>query len=287
MVKFIALLIFKKILLFDFIVKKISNRKILPWIKNFIDEVMYTSIIIDNKSVKFFVPNQITQWRIDTFYSKEPETLDWIDTFDDSKETIFWDIGANIGLYSIYAAAKYKNIKIISFEPSTSNLRVLSRNISINNFVDKITINQVALCDQENKYLMMEESSFQEGGALNTFDKKIDYRGQKIVSVNTYKILGTTINYLLRNKILNIPNHIKIDVDGIEHFILNGADEFLNNPIIESLLIELNEEFKEQYDQVLSIMKKAGFKLKHKKHSSLFDNISNHSSSYNFIFVRV
>ena len=41
----------------------------------------------------------------------------------------------NIGLYSIYAALRHKNIEVISFEPSTNNLRILSRNISINNLL--------------------------------------------------------------------------------------------------------------------------------------------------------
>ena len=71
------------------------------------------------------------------FSQKEPETLEWIDNFDSNGKTIFWDIGANIGLYSIYAATKFDSLDIFAFEPSTSNLRVLSRNISLNNFEKK------------------------------------------------------------------------------------------------------------------------------------------------------
>ena len=54
----------------------------------------------------------------------------------------FWDVGANIGLYSIYAGMKFKNIEIICFEPSTSNTRALSRNISINNLYNKIILGE-------------------------------------------------------------------------------------------------------------------------------------------------
>ena len=53
-------------------------------------------------------------------------------------------------------------------------------------------------------------------------------------------ILGTSINYLLENKILEIPDYIKIDVDGIEHLILEGGNKFLNNQKIKSLSIEIN-----------------------------------------------
>ncbi len=52
----------------------------------------------------FAVPNGLCRYRADTFSSKEPETLAWIDNF--SENSIFWDIGANVGLYSIYAAKK-------------------------------------------------------------------------------------------------------------------------------------------------------------------------------------
>ena len=67
-----------------------------------------------------------------SFFTKEPETLDWINNFEQKENLIFWDIGANIGLYSIYNSIKNKDSITISFEPSSSNLRILSRNISIN-----------------------------------------------------------------------------------------------------------------------------------------------------------
>ena len=65
--------------------------------------------------------SRLTNYRYKTFSSKEPDTLDWIDTFSDG--SIFWDIGANIGLYSIYAGKTIKDIKIYSFEPSYFKFR--------------------------------------------------------------------------------------------------------------------------------------------------------------------
>ena len=60
----------------------------------------------------------------------EIETINWIRNFN--KKNNFLGYRINIGIYSIYAAIEHKNIEITSFEPSTNNLRVLSRNISIN-----------------------------------------------------------------------------------------------------------------------------------------------------------
>ena len=88
-----------------------------------IENKSYTEKEISNKKIFFFTPNSITKWRLDTLFSKEPETINWIDSFDDRENFIFLlDIGANIGLYSIYAASKFKNISVVSFEPSTSNV---------------------------------------------------------------------------------------------------------------------------------------------------------------------
>ena len=60
---------------------------------------------------------------------------------------------------------------------------------------------------------------------------------------NTYSIYGTTLNYLVENEILEIPDYIKIDVDGIEHLILSGANKFLKNDKIKGICVEINEKF--------------------------------------------
>ena len=247
----------------------------------------YKKIKILNKDINFFVPNSTTDWRVNTFFTKEPETLTWIDSFDNSEDFIFWDIGANIGLYSIYNALKNKNSKTISFEPSSSNFRVLSRNISINNLENSIRILPIPLTNKENKFLIMKENQFIEGGALNVFGENLNFEGNKFESKMNYRILGTTINYLIENKILEIPDHIKIDVDGTEHLILEGANNHLNNKKIKSLSIEINENFTQQYEAISKIMKINGFQILQKKNNKNINNKKNKfSNTFNYIFIR-
>ena len=188
---------------------------------------------------------------------KEPETIDWINNFE--RDDVIFDIGANIGLYSIYAAIKFKKSNVISFEPSTSNLRVLSRNISINNLQERIKIFQMPVAEQRNSFQILDESEFIEGWSMNTFGKGIDFKGDKIISNNNYKIFGTNLDFLIENKILLIPDYIKIDVDGIEHLILKGGQNFLADSKTKSISIEINENFKEQYDEALKILKNSNF----------------------------
>ena len=275
MIKKISYFFYKILLTLDKIFQLITKRSILNWFKDFFQKDSYKKISILNKEVNFFIPNQLTDWRIETFFTKEPETLEWIDSFEKKDKIIFWDIGANIGLYSIYSVLRNENVSTISFEPSTSNLRVLSRNISINNLENKIKILSAPLSNKENQFLTMNEGDFIEGGALNTFGENYDFAGELFDSKMKYKILGTTIKNLLDNNILEIPNYIKIDVDGIEHLILEGAGKYLKDKKIKSLSIEINEDFKEQYNKIIEIMDQNEFKLLHKKHNDeMFKNSS-------------
>ena len=232
----------------------LSRKSIISNFKDFINNDSYKSINIEKKEIKFFIPNTVTEWRVDTLLSKEPETIKWIDEFDGEKK-IFWDIGANVGIYSIYAAVKHQNIEVVSFEPSFSNLRTLSRNISINNLEDQITIFPLPLSNTDNKFQMMEESEFIEGWSMNSFGTGLNFEGKDFKSKNKYKIYGCSINKSKRWA-LKKPNFLKIDVDGIEHLILEGAHDYLADTELQSILVEINENFKDQFEGVLTFLRK-------------------------------
>ena len=287
MVKKLSYICFRILSYLDKIFKIITKRSIIIWFNDFINEQSYKSIKILGKETNFFVPNQLLEWRVNTFFIKEPETLNWIDSFKKKENLIFWDIGANIGLYSIYNSLKHPKSTTIAFEPSSSNLRVLTRNISINNLEKNIKIVPIPLTNKENIFQQMSEGLFIEGGALNTFGEKYNFEGKEFKPTMKYDLLGTTINYFLENSILDIPDYIKIDVDGIEHLILEGGNKFLTNKKVKSLSIEINENFKEQYDNVLNLMNKFEFKLLHKKHNDdMLSERSKFNKTFNYIFSK-
>lgn len=285
MIKKISYIIYKIFVFIDKILRFLTKRSILIWFKDFFHEESYKELSILEKKINFFIPNQLTEWRVNTFFSKEPETLEWIDNFS-KDSSIFWDIGANIGLYSIYNSIKNKNSTTIAFEPSTSNLRVLTRNISINNLEKNIKLFPLPLTNKQNSFLQMNENNFIEGGALNTFGETYNFEGQKFESEMKYTILGTSINYLLENKILEIPDYIKIDVDGIEHLILEGGNKFLNSQKIKSLSIEINENFKNQFEMIIKIMEENNFKILHKKNNINSEKNTKFSNTFNYVFIR-
>ena len=121
----------------------------------------------------------------------------------------------------------------------------------------------------------------------NIFGERYDYEGKDFKPNMKYNLLGTTMNYFIENSILDIPDYIKIDVDGIEHFILEGGDKFLKNEKIKSLSIEINENFKQQYEKVLNLMERYNFRILHKKHNdTLFSEKSKFFKTYNYIFIK-
>lgn len=200
------------------------------------------TIEINNEKYSFTIaaPNSLSYYRIDTFFSKEPETIEWIDKFDENK--VLWDIGANIGLYSIYAA-KARNVSVFAFEPSVFNLELLAKNINLNHLSEKICIVPIPLSDRP-QFSLMRMTSTEWGGALSTFEKKIGWDGKEISEIFNYQIWGSTIDEMIKKNSLPLPNYIKIDVDGIEHFILQGGSEVLSQ--VDQVLIEINDGFAEQ-----------------------------------------
>jgi len=101
----------------------------------------YTAMLADSiiptvkvNGMKFFCPAYIPYWRAADFYIKEPNLIEYIRT---RPERVFWDIGANVGVYSIFAALR--GMRVYSFEPNPANYFLLSKNIVLNGLEDMIT----------------------------------------------------------------------------------------------------------------------------------------------------
>ena len=97
--------------------------------------------------------------------------MKWINRFE--KNSTFFDIGANVGLYSIYAA-KLTGANVYAFEPSVLNLEILYKNIDLNNLNEKICIVPIAL-NNENSIDRFNMSDMRNASALSTFGKTYDH----------------------------------------------------------------------------------------------------------------
>jgi FkbM family methyltransferase len=231
-------------------------------------------------TINFFCPGKIPEWRARTLLTKEPETIEWINKF--SYMDVFWDIGANIGLYSLYAALR--NIAVISFEPSPSNYYLLNRNIEINKMDNRIS----ALCIAFNDTTRLDSfymANTELGGALNSFAEAIDWQGEPFTASFKQAMIGFSVDDFVRQFNPLFPNHIKIDVDGIENKIIKGAKYTLLDRRVKSVLVELDSGRESYCKEVMEVMEEAGMKFITKKHAPMFDN-GQYSDSYNYVFMR-
>ncbi len=243
---------------FDFLSLLFSGTKIGSfYTEYFIYKILSKQKEVKHNGVKMFfcIPNKLNLYRAESFSKKEPDTLAWIDLIPEG--SLIWDIGANVGLYSVYAA-KARNCKVYSFEPSVFNLELLARNIFLNKLQDNITIIPISLSDKlsENRFQM---TSVDWGGALSTFGAGIDQFGNSIKEVFEYSTIGISMDEVIRHLKLRYPRYLKIDVDGIEHFILKGGLNVLKQ--VDGVLIEINEEYNEQLQECVKYLEEAGLTL--------------------------
>ncbi len=206
------------------------------------------------------VPNEMTLWRVNTFWDKEPSTLRWIETF--KPDDLFIDIGANIGLYSLYAAFS-RGVEVIAFEPESLNYALLNKNIFINRIDQKIKAYSLALSN-EIAFNSIHISLFMEGAGCHNFKEKLDFKQEIFHPEFSQGSFSVTLDYLIEKKFIPLPQHIKIDVDGIEHKIIEGARETLKNPALQSLLIELNTNLSSHL-QIIQLMQENGYTYSQKQ----------------------
>ena len=275
MMRKISYIIFLVIKFIDKFFELLFKKKLLIHFKELFEKDLISEKNINGQKIFLFIPNFSTYWRANSFLTREPDTIKWIDTFDEN--LCFWDIGSCVGQFSIYSS-KFRNSDVVSFEPSASNLRILSRNIFINNLQKKIKIMPLLLKENDG-FNLFGENKFVEGGALNQI---LDNSYEKNNFENEYNLFGLSINTLVKGNFLKIPNYIKIDVDGVEYDILKGAKMVLDSKDLRSILIEIDTDSK-NFENIFHMMKKSGF---HEDKS--FEKImnKNYKKIRNFIFKR-
>lgn len=248
-----------------------------------VDSAMERVIEVTHHGMKlrFAAPNSLSRWRAKTFSDKEPETLQWIDAMPEG--TVLWDVGANVGLYSVYAA-KRRNCQVWAFEPSVFNLELLARNVYLNGLTDRVCIVSLALSDKLGAS-QMHMTSKDWGGALSTFGEKFGWDGEEIHQTFEFKTMGISMEDAMQRLSIPLPDYIKMDVDGIEHLILNGGPQVLQN--IQGILIEVNDAFHEQAHQCRFLLTKAGLVQREKCQSEMIaDSAAGFQTAYNQIWAR-
>ena len=143
--------------------------------------------------------------------------------------TIFIHIGANIGYYTLIAASKIKDGQIYSFEPVKANYKLLTKNIKINN-INNVKAFQKAISNRNGKIKIFIDGTNLGNHSLaknNVIDKT------ESTEVETIR-LDSFFNNL--EEIIEEDFLIKIDTQGAEGLIVEGAHNLLLNKNIKILM---------------------------------------------------
>lgn len=157
---------------------------------------------------------------------------------ENTMDPIVFDVGANIGTYATWIA-KYlekKNGKIYCFEPQRVIFQMLCGNMAINNIFNAYTYN-IALGSEE-KYLEVDEIDYVRSGSFAAFNLDgVDREKFKTTSQKQHVEVCTIDQFVNRYKVPKV-DFIKIDVEGMDMEVLNGAKQ-----VIDKFKPDLHVEF--------------------------------------------
>jgi FkbM family methyltransferase len=170
--------------------------------------------------------------------AKEPWTVAWIETFQPGD--VFYDVGANVGAYSLIAAASSgSRVRTIAFEPSAPSYHDLCVNIALNGFDEAITPLPFALWS-ESSMIEFAHCSLEPGSSKHTFDFS-ERRGNREV-LYRQRMPALALDDAVSLLGLPGPTHMKIDTEGSELQVLEGARATLAAPSWRSVLAEQDDE---------------------------------------------
>lgn len=205
--------------------------------------------------MRFATPSEACLMRAETFFAKEPDTIAWIEAFPE--DFVLWDIGANVGIYSIYAGLTGRG-RVLAFEPEAANYWVLNRNIHLNGLAERVSGYCAALSDATGTTRLALRTT-RIGDALHAID---GVKGlNEDVPAHSQGCLTLSADEAVARLGLPAPTHIKIDVDGAEALVISGATELLTEPGLVSVLVELDNTHESPGRDVVEALNGAGFRL--------------------------
>ncbi len=225
--------------------KPTNYTNIIRWL--YVELRIYLSrpLVLKTKSLGVNIKFSITStkefiYRFRNSYVCEQITVNWIaDTI--SPSDLVWDVGANVGAYSLLIGKKQflanKGGRVYAFEPEAGNFHSLNRNIEINKLGKQIIPVPIAISNKR-KFTTFYLSSSEVGSATHSIDdSKSD--GKYFKPVHTQGIFAFSLDSLIEDENFECPNHIKIDIDGLELDVVHGMRNLIKNTHLRSVLIEI------------------------------------------------
>jgi FkbM family methyltransferase len=223
------------------------------------------------------IETAIERARAETFFTKEPGTLRWLREQVRPGDVLL-DVGANIGLYSLYAAALKPDVLVYAVEPHVPTAASLLRNVALNGWLRRVYVLTCPLTSEAG-WRHFGSRGLEAGISDNQF-------GVDAAGVYSEPKYGASVDDLVFDKLIAQPTLVKIDVDGNEPDVVTGMAYTLSG--IRSMQVEINPG-RVQY--ITALLAKAGFvnPLRHDTaygRAALRAGAKPQSIAYNLIFTR-
>ena len=163
-----------------------------------------------------------------TLLTKQPATIAWINGF--KPDSVFWDVGANVGIYALYAALR-GDTSVVALEPAAVNYFLLSANCEANKFDSRMQCLLVGL-GRERSVQKLEVSQFAAANSFSFLGKEQPYQGRQAALI-------VSMDELVDDYGVACPNYIKIDVPGLSEDIIAGGERTLQRKDVREIHIEL------------------------------------------------
>jgi FkbM family methyltransferase len=163
--------------------------------------------------------------------TKQPFTIEWIDRF--RPKGVFWDVGANVGVYSLYAALR-GDTRVVAFEPAAVNFFLLAANCEANRLDAQMQCLMIGL-GREKMLGCIEVSQFAAAQSFSFLGRKDHaYAGRQ-------SALIMSMDQAIDEYGLPCPNYLKIDVPGLTPEVICGGARTLSRPELREVHIEASE----------------------------------------------
>jgi FkbM family methyltransferase len=190
---------------------------------------------------------------------------------------LIWDIGANIGYYTLLFSSLSPNGKTIAFEPASHTRKMLEENVILNKKTN-ISIQDFALGnDDAEAQIFFSDSHHAEGTASLIKDHGKD---------NSEKIKIKKIDSL---DLKSFPDFIKIDVEGLHNEVLKGGKAFFrhHSPL---MMVEIKDTPARDYDkktESMAILAEMGYEAYEiKKHGITKQDDLHQGKARNYILCK-
>ncbi len=164
------------------------------------------------------------------------------------------DVGAHIGLFSLYCNALNSKVKIIAVEPENENYKILKENLLVNNISSIKTLKcALSLENGFGNFLVSKDSHNHR--LIFSADKSLTENSGKIIKVKTI-----TLENLLEDCSENMIDVLKMDIEGAENHIISAWPKKVFKKI-SSMIFEYHDFKKNQHRNLEEIMRKNGFSV--------------------------